>query len=77
MPAKTREVLRLFVMAITDRIICSYNVVVAMPAYCGGDNEVQLSNQLKRLYADLCLCRAVGRQRGRYADRNNFSKFPS
>ena len=39
-----REVLRLFVMAITDRIICSYNVVVAMPAYCGGDNEVQLSN---------------------------------
>ena len=24
---KTREVLRLFVMAITDRIICSYNVV--------------------------------------------------
>jgi hypothetical protein len=51
MSLTTREVLRLFVMAITSCIICSYNVVVAMPAYCGGDNEVQVSNQLN---ADNC-----------------------
>jgi hypothetical protein len=68
MSLTTREVLRFFVMAITSCIICSYNVVVAMPAYRGGDNEVQVSNQL-----DAGNCR---HHRG-CADRENFSKFSS
>jgi len=48
MPLKTREVLRLFVMTITSRIICSYKCRRRrMPAYCGGDNEIQLSNETR------------------------------
>jgi hypothetical protein len=40
-----REVLRLFVIAITAHLIRSYSVIVGTPAFCGGDNEVQLSDQ--------------------------------
>jgi hypothetical protein len=41
----TVAVLRLFVTAITAHIIRSYSVIVGTPAFCGGDNEVQLSDQ--------------------------------
>ena len=57
-----REVLRLFVIAITAPIICSYRITIRTPAFCGGDNEVQLSNQFERVYADSRLRTPIGGQ---------------
>jgi len=57
------EVLRLFVIAITAPIICSYRAIAGgMPAFCGGDNEVQLSNKFERIYADSRLRTPTGGQ---------------
>jgi len=74
---RRQEVLRVFVTAITAHIISSYSVMVRTPALCGGDDDAQISNQFQRLYADGCLCSPIGRQRGRCADRDNFSKLSS